>query len=52
LSEVERTCDRVIIINKGQVVLNRSLHAGQNAPGELEELFVRITGEEEEVVPA
>ncbi|HLW64600.1 MAG TPA: ATP-binding cassette domain-containing protein [Gemmataceae bacterium] len=50
LSEVERTCDRVIIISKGQVVLNRPLTAGEGVPGELEELFVRITGEVEETV--
>ncbi len=43
LSEVERTCDRVIIINKGQVALDRSLKGGENA-AQLEELFVRITG--------
>ncbi|HEV3146775.1 MAG TPA: ATP-binding cassette domain-containing protein [Gemmataceae bacterium] len=50
LPEVERTCDRVIIISKGQVVLNRQLTAGESVPGELEELFVRITGEVEETV--
>jgi ABC-2 type transport system ATP-binding protein len=49
LSEVERTCDSVIIINKGQVVLNRDLKAGQTVPGELEEQFVRITGDEDVV---
>jgi ABC-2 type transport system ATP-binding protein len=43
LSEVERTCDRVIIINKGQVALDRSLKGGESA-AQLEELFVRITG--------
>jgi ABC-2 type transport system ATP-binding protein len=48
LSEVERTCDRVIIISKGQVVLNRPITAGESVPGELEDLFVRITGEVEE----
>jgi ABC-2 type transport system ATP-binding protein len=50
LSEVERTCDRVIIISKGQVVLNRPITAGEGVPGELEDLFVRITGEVEETV--
>jgi ABC-2 type transport system ATP-binding protein len=50
LSEVERTCDRVIIISKGQVVLNRPITAGEAVPGELEDLFVRITGEVEETV--
>jgi gliding motility-associated transport system ATP-binding protein len=43
LSEVERTCDHVIIINNGQVALDRSLKGGENA-AQLEELFVRITG--------
>lgn len=43
LSEVERTCDRVIIINRGQVALDRSLKGGESA-AQLEELFVRITG--------
>ena len=46
LSEVERTCDHVIIINKGQVALNRSLATGQVKAGELEDTFVRITGGE------
>jgi ABC-2 type transport system ATP-binding protein len=50
LSEVERTCDHVIIINQGQVALDRSLAHGQVRPGELEDEFVRITGGE--VVPA
>ena len=43
LSEVEKTCDHVIIINKGQVALDRSLRGGESA-AQLEELFVRITG--------
>src|SRR5207237_268411 len=46
LSEVERTCDHVIIINKGQVALDRSLAQGQARAGELEDEFVRITGAE------
>lgn len=48
LSEVTRTCDHVIIINKGQVALDRSLKGGDTAE-QLEELFVRITGSEEDV---
>ena len=43
LSEVERTCDRVIMINKGAVALDRRLD-GESA-GKLEELFVKIKGE-------
>lgn len=43
LSEVERTCDRVIMINKGQVALDRRIDG--DSAGELEELFVRIKGE-------
>jgi ABC-2 type transport system ATP-binding protein len=43
LSEVERTCGRVIIIDKGQVALDRTLAEGAGA-GQLEELFVKITG--------
>ncbi len=46
LSEVERTCDHVIIIDKGQVALDRSLAQGQMKAGELEDVFVRITGGE------
>lgn len=48
LSEVTRTCDHVIIINKGQVALDRSLKGGDTAE-QLEELFVRITGSEDAV---
>jgi len=47
LSEVTRTCDHVIIINKGQVALDRSLKGGDTAE-QLEELFVRITGSEDD----
>lgn len=47
LSEVTRTCDHVIIINKGQVALDRSLKGGDTAE-QLEELFVRITGNEDD----
>jgi len=43
LPEVERTCGRVIIIDKGQVALDRSLKDGE-ATGQLEDLFVKITG--------
>jgi ABC-2 type transport system ATP-binding protein len=43
LSEVERTCGRVIIIDKGQVALDRNLKDGE-ASGQLEDLFVKITG--------
>jgi ABC-2 type transport system ATP-binding protein len=44
LSEVEKTCDHVILIHKGQVALDRPLvHV---KPGELEDEFVRITGGE------
>ncbi|MFL5342233.1 MAG: ABC transporter ATP-binding protein [Gemmataceae bacterium] len=46
LSEVERTCDHVIIINKGEVALDRSLKPGQLKAGQLEDEFVRITGGE------
>src|SRR5262249_23560751 len=42
LSEVERTCGRVIIIDKGQVALDRNLK--DVAAGQLEDLFVKITG--------
>lgn len=45
LSEVEKTCERVIIINKGEVALDRSLREGE-AAGRLEDVFVRITGAE------
>jgi len=48
LSEVTRTCDHVIIINKGQVALDRSLKDGDTAE-QLEELFVRISDSEERV---
>ena len=45
LSEVERTCERVIIINKGEVALDR-LMSDDDASGRVEEVFVRITGAE------
>jgi ABC-2 type transport system ATP-binding protein len=45
LPEVERTCDRVVMINKGQVALDQPLGGG-NSAGHLEDLFVRITGGE------
>ncbi len=45
LSEVERTCERVIIINKGEVALDR-LMSDEDASGRLEEMFIRITGAE------
>ena len=48
LPEVEKTCDHVILINKGQVALDRPLH--QVRPGQLEEEFVRITAGEVEAV--
>jgi ABC-2 type transport system ATP-binding protein len=41
LSEVERTCDHVIIINKGEVALSRPL--GESTAGDLEETFIRLT---------
>ena len=48
LSEVEMTCDSVIIIHQGQVAEDgmlaavRTRHNGQS----LEEIFVRLTGQE------
>jgi ABC-2 type transport system ATP-binding protein len=46
LPEVERTCDRVIMIDRGQVALDEPLTHGSAASGRLEELFVRIKGGE------
>ncbi len=46
LPEVERTCDRVIMINKGQVALDKTLKEGDAASGRLEEMFVKIKGGE------
>jgi ABC-2 type transport system ATP-binding protein len=48
LPEVEKTCDHVILINKGQVALDRPL--GQVRAGQLEEEFVRITSVEVEAI--
>jgi ABC-2 type transport system ATP-binding protein len=46
LPEVERTCDRVIMINKGKVALDKPLKHDQTEIGKLEEMFVRIKGGE------
>jgi ABC-2 type transport system ATP-binding protein len=46
LPEVERTCDRVIMINKGQIALDRRLKEGDAESGRLEEMFVKIKGGE------
>lgn len=48
LSEVEMTCDSVIIIHQGQVAEDGSLDAvrSRNNNRSLEEIFVRLTGQE------
>jgi ABC-2 type transport system ATP-binding protein len=48
LSEVEMTCDTVIIIYQGQVVENGTIAAvrQKNRNQNLEEIFVRLTGQE------
>jgi ABC-2 type transport system ATP-binding protein len=45
LSEVEKTCQRVIIVNRGEVALDRIL-TNNDVSGRLEEMFVQITGAE------
>ena len=47
LSEVERTCDRVIIIHEGRVVTTSTLKEVRDKDQTLEKMFVRvITGEQ------
>lgn len=48
LSEVEATCDSVIVIYQGQVVEDGSLAAVRQRHGDsnLEDIFVRLTGQE------
>jgi ABC-2 type transport system ATP-binding protein len=48
LSEVEMTCDSVIVIHQGQVVEDGSLAAVRKRHGNqsLEDIFVRLTGQE------
>lgn len=48
LSEVEATCDSVIVIHQGQVVESGPLHQVRRRHGDqtLEDIFVRLTGQE------
>lgn len=43
LQEVEAICDRIIIINKGQIVADESLATLKNSGKELEEIFKGLT---------
>ncbi|RZK77773.1 MAG: ATP-binding cassette domain-containing protein [Pedobacter sp.] len=45
MQEVEALCDQVIVINKGEMVANASLHAlkAEYAPLQLEEIFRKLT---------
>jgi ABC-2 type transport system ATP-binding protein len=51
LPEVAMVCDRVIIVNKGRVVTERAIVAGDSAEGarSLEELFLNAISRDEEV---
>jgi ABC-2 type transport system ATP-binding protein len=48
LSEVEATCDSVIVIYQGQVVEDGALSAVRQRHGNkpLEDIFVQLTGQE------
>ena len=48
LSEVEATCDSVIVIYQGRVVEDGTLPAIRKRHGDknLEDIFVRLTGQE------
>ena len=48
LSEVEATCDSVIVIYQGQVVEDGTLAAVRQRHGDksLEDIFVKLTGQE------
>ncbi len=45
MQEVEATCDRVVIINKGHIVANDTLEGlkAQHASNTLEEIFIKLT---------
>jgi ABC-2 type transport system ATP-binding protein len=47
LSEVEMTCDSVIIINRGRIAASGTLKELRSGVESLEDLFVRIVDEEE-----
>jgi ABC-2 type transport system ATP-binding protein len=49
LSEVEMTCDSVIIINRGRIAASGTLDELRSGAESLEDLFVRIVDEEEPV---
>jgi ABC-2 type transport system ATP-binding protein len=49
LSEVEMTCDSVIIINRGRIAASGTLEELRSGSESLEDLFVRIVDEEESV---
>jgi ABC-2 type transport system ATP-binding protein len=49
LSEVEMTCDSVIIINRGRIAASGTLKELRSGVESLEDLFVRIVEEEEPV---
>jgi ABC-2 type transport system ATP-binding protein len=49
LSEVEMTCDRVIIINRGRIAASGTVRELRSGVESLEDLFVRIVEEDEPV---
>jgi ABC-2 type transport system ATP-binding protein len=49
LSEVEMTCDRVIIINRGRIAASGTMRDLRSGAESLEDLFVRIVEEDESV---
>jgi ABC-2 type transport system ATP-binding protein len=49
LSEVEMTCDRVIIINRGRIAASGTMRDLRSGAESLEDLFVRIVEEDEPV---
>src|SRR5207249_8319804 len=49
LSEVEMTCDRVIIINRGRIAASGTVRDLRSGAESLEDLFVRIVEEDEPV---
>ena len=45
LSEVEAVCDRVLIINEGNIVLDRYLKELLTNKNSLESIFIQLTSE-------
>jgi len=51
LSEIQSCCDRVIVINKGEILFNGPIkNLLKNKKGSLEEVFIEMLSEQKEVV--